>query len=177
MGRLDDKVVFCQAAEALGLSVPIAHRVCSHAEVRDFNEKLHEHLLQEPNVKQPRYILKNLQYDSMHRLDLFTLPCAAAKLDAYLSDITIDEHNPWTVQTFIVGEEYSTCAIVKDGRLLAFTDNQARAPARRHRSRRKNGVVKNQSTYLIQKSGYDMPPWDCSALYGPPGQLWPAHST
>merc|ERR1712087_710845 len=57
-------------------------------EVRDFNEKLHEHLLQEPNVKQPRYILKNLQYDSMHRLDLFTLPCAAAKLDASSRSLT-----------------------------------------------------------------------------------------
>merc|ERR1719171_3421263 len=63
--------------------------------------------------------------------------------------------------------------------LRSITKNvsHGHAPARMQRSRRKNGVVKNQSTYLIQKSGYDMPPWDCSALYGPPGQLWPAHST
>merc|ERR1719424_2096245 len=33
--------------------------------------------------------------------------------------------NPWTVQTFIVGDEYSTCAICKEGKLLAFTDNAA----------------------------------------------------
>ena len=65
----------------------------------------------EPDAKHPRYILKNLQYDSMHRLDLFTLPCPVEKLEAYLSDITIDRENPWTVQTFIVGEEYSSCAI------------------------------------------------------------------
>lgn len=70
------------------------------------------------------------QYDSMHRLDLFTLPCEPAKLDAYLdklvSDgVTIDEANPWAVQTFLVGQEYSTCAFAKDGQMLAFTDNQA----------------------------------------------------
>ena len=37
-----------------------------------------------------RYIFKNLQYDSMHRLDLFTLPCAPAKLDAYLAKLKAD---------------------------------------------------------------------------------------
>merc|ERR1711865_995958 len=49
----------------------------------------------EPDAKHPRYIFKNLQYDSMHRLDLFTLPCKEGKLLAFT--------NPWTVQTFIVG--------------------------------------------------------------------------
>merc|ERR1719247_1368139 len=123
--KLDDKVYFCQAAEALGLPVPIAHRVSSHAEVYAFNEQLAQQVADEPDAKHPRYILKNLQYDSMHRLDLFTLPCPVEKLEAYLSDITIDRENPWTVQTFIVGEEYSSCAICKGGRLLAFTDNLA----------------------------------------------------
>jgi hypothetical protein len=123
--KLDDKVYFCQAAEALGLPVPIAHRVSSHAEVYAFNEQLAQQAADEPDAKHPRYILKNLQYDSMHRLDLFTLPCPVEKLEAYLSDITIDRENPWTVQTFIVGEEYSSCAICKGGRLLAFTDNLA----------------------------------------------------
>jgi hypothetical protein len=123
--QLDDKVVFCRLAESLGLPVPVAHRVCSRAEVVAFNERLVELAEREPGAKHPRYIFKNLQYDSMHRLDLFTLPCAAEKLDAYIDGITLDQANPWTVQTFIVGEEYSTCAIAKDGRLLAFTDNAA----------------------------------------------------
>ena len=122
---LDDKVHFCNSAESLGLSVPQSHRVCSHAEVRAFNDRLRQQVEREPTAKAPRFILKNLQYDSMHRLDLFTVPCAPATLDAYLADITIDEANPWTLQTFIVGQEYSTCAIVCDGRLLAFTDNEA----------------------------------------------------
>ena len=124
---LDDKVVFCRSAESLGLPVPVAHRVSSAAEVVAWNERLAALAEAEPDAKHPRYIFKNLQYDSMHRLDLFTLPCAPAKLEAYLADptITLDAANPWTVQTFIVGDEYSTCAICKDGKLLAFTDNAA----------------------------------------------------
>jgi len=118
---LDDKVLFCQAAAALGLAVPSAYRVCSHAEVHALNEQARR----ECKGSRPRYIFKSLQYDSMHRLDLFTLPCTSAKLDDYLSSIPMSEANPWTVQTFIIGSEYSTCAIVKEGRLLAFTDNAA----------------------------------------------------
>merc|ERR1712166_1288927 len=42
-----------------------------------------------------------------------------------MGTITLNADNQWTVQTFIVGDEYSTCAICKDGKLLAFTDNAA----------------------------------------------------
>merc|ERR1740115_336658 len=124
---LDDKVIYCRSAESLGLPVSVAHRVSSHAEVVAWNEKFAALAAAEPDAKHPRYIFKNLQYDSMHRLDLFTLPCAPAKLEAYLADptITLNADNQWTVQTFIVGDEYSTCAICKDGKLLAFTDNAA----------------------------------------------------
>lgn len=122
---LDDKVVFCQAADALGLPTPVSHRMCSHADVWAFNDRLREQAQANPTAKFPRYILKNLQYDSMHRLDLFTLPCTPDALEEYISDILIDESNPWVVQTFVVGDEFSTCAVVKDGRLLAFTDNAA----------------------------------------------------
>ena len=34
----------------------------------------------------PRYVLKNLEYDSQHRLDLFQLPCAPDALDRYLAE-------------------------------------------------------------------------------------------
>jgi len=122
---LDDKVVFCQAAEALGLPAPASHRVCSHAEAHAFNDRLRDEAAREPTTKHAKYIFKNLQYDSMHRLDLFTLPCAPAELAAYLDTIEIDEANPWTAQTFIVGDEYSSCAIVKDGNLLSFVANAA----------------------------------------------------
>ena len=122
---LDDKVVFCNSAAELGLSVPASHRICSHDDVRAFNEKLHAERAAHPQGKHEKFIFKNLQYDSMHRLDLFTLPCAPAKLDAYLADIFIDEANPWTVQTFITGNEYCGGGVFKDGKILAFADNEA----------------------------------------------------
>jgi len=123
--ELDDKVTFCQAAEALGLSVPTSQRVCSPDEVRAFNERLREREQSDPSARHTRYIFKACVYDSMHRLDLFTLPCPPAKLEAYLSDLLIDECHPWIMQTFVVGDEYSTCAVAKNGHLLAFTDNAA----------------------------------------------------
>lgn len=78
---LDDKVAFCASAERIGLSVPIARRMRSHADVHAFNTELHAIENREPTKKHPRYILKNLAYDSMHRLDLFTLPCAPEALE------------------------------------------------------------------------------------------------
>merc|ERR1719424_703724 len=48
---LDDKVHFCNSAESLGLSVPTSHRVCSHAEVRAFNERLRQQVEREPTAK------------------------------------------------------------------------------------------------------------------------------
>ena len=59
------QVVFCRSAEALGLPVPVAHRVSSHAEVIAWNERLAALVAAEPDAKHPRYIFKNLQYDSM----------------------------------------------------------------------------------------------------------------
>lgn len=122
---LDDKVAFCNASAEIGLSVPASHRICSHDDVRAFNEKLHTERAADPQGKHQKFIFKNLQYDSMHRLDLFTLPCAPETLDAYISDITIDEANAWTVQTFITGDEYCGGGVFKDGKFLVFTDNLA----------------------------------------------------
>jgi hypothetical protein len=49
------------------------------------------------------WILKSLAYDSVHRADLFKLPCPPAELEAYLAqpDITITEQQPWLLQEFI----------------------------------------------------------------------------
>ena len=123
MEELDDKVVFCAAAVEMGLPAPTSHRISSHADVFAFNARLLDE--RAAGAKVTKYIFKNLQYDSMHRLDCFTLPCEPADLEAYVSDIPIDESRQWTVQTYIEGDEFSTCAVVKDGKLLAFTDNEA----------------------------------------------------
>ena len=49
------------------------------------------------------FILKSLAYDSVHRADLFKLPCAPSKLEAYLArpDITISSKQPWILQEFL----------------------------------------------------------------------------
>lgn len=49
------------------------------------------------------FILKSLAYDSVHRADLFKLPCAPSQLEAYLArpDISISPQQPWILQEFI----------------------------------------------------------------------------
>merc|ERR1711871_11066 len=71
------------------------------------------------------YVLKNLAYDSMRRLDLFKLPCPPDRLAKYIEDIEITTAQPWVCQEFIKGQEYSTCAIAHQGSLTLFTDNKA----------------------------------------------------
>lgn len=50
-----------------------------------------------------KFILKNLSYDSVHRADLFKLPCPPAALAQYLArpDVDISAQQPWIVQEFI----------------------------------------------------------------------------
>jgi len=123
---LDDKVTFTRMALDAGLSAPDTQRMASKADIVRFNAELAAQHAASP-TQLPRYILKNLCYDSMHRLDLFTLPCAPCALDEYLSDPTINvtEETPWGVQTFIQGSEYSSCAVAHQGKLVLFTANHA----------------------------------------------------
>ena len=122
---LDDKVAFCNAAADLGLPVPASHRIVCDDDVRAFNVKLHAERAASPQAKHEKFIFKSLLYDSMHRLDLFTLPCSPEKLNAYLAELTIDEEHPWVVQTFITGKEYCAGGVFKDGKFLVYTDNFA----------------------------------------------------
>lgn len=87
---LDDKTAFCSSAERLGLPAPRSHRVASDEEAHAFNEKLLAEAATATAGAETRYILKSLAYDSMHRLDLFTLPCAPDVLDAYLAKLHTD---------------------------------------------------------------------------------------
>merc|ERR1711871_829680 len=118
---LDDKVTFNELARHAGLPVPETTRITSKEAAHAFNNELRakgEHAT--------KMIFKNLQYDSMRRLDLFTLPCEPTKLAAYMSDIDeISEKAPWVAQTFVSGVEHSTCAIAYEGALTMFTDNVA----------------------------------------------------
>merc|ERR1711988_211788 len=83
---LDDKYRFGKfIAEDLGLPAPETFRVESDDEVRAFNKRFAHFADQGRSL-----VLKNLQYDPIHRLDLFQIPCAAEELDAYLVKIRDD---------------------------------------------------------------------------------------
>ena len=119
---LDDKVTFAEMARMAGCLVPETKRMTSKEAVHAFNDELRA---QGADAK--RYILKNLQYDSMHRLDLFTVPCAPEKLAAYLADptITMTAEAPWACQQFIVGDECCGHVVCHEGKLALYTDNVA----------------------------------------------------
>lgn len=117
---LDDKVNFSELARLAGLPTPDTRRMTSIAEIAAFNDEL---LSQGEHAT--RYVLKSIAYDSMRRLDLFTLPAAPKALAEYTKDIDVSAGNPWLVQAFVSGTEYSTCALAHDGALSFFTDNVA----------------------------------------------------
>jgi len=74
-----------------------------------------------------KYVLKNLGYDPLHRLDLFCLPANNATVTQYLAKIRADgngisDSEPWQAQLFIQeGTEMSCFAVLRDSRLELFT--------------------------------------------------------
>jgi hypothetical protein len=130
-GILDDKHRFSKWCLENRLSCLESYSVCSDEEVRRLNAELLEAAASGAaaggSSPPASYILKNLAYDPIHRLDLFQLPCADLdKLEAYLTKIQIDgneitaEH-PWQVQRFVTGTEHSACAVIRDGEIVAVT--------------------------------------------------------
>jgi hypothetical protein len=120
---LDNKHTFCEwARSSLGLRTPESFLLKSNADVRSLNAQLQKEA--EAGSKQ-KYVLKNLQYDAIHRLDLFTLPCRSEDLNAYLRSLTgefaITDAAPWQAQRFLAGQEYAAFAVLRDGEIRAFT--------------------------------------------------------
>ena len=73
-----------------------------------------------------RYVLKNLEYDPVHRLDLFLLPCAEGELEAYLGRLRRDGsaicgRRPWQLQRFAEGREFSAFVVLRGGAVRALT--------------------------------------------------------
>ena len=101
------------------------HQVTSDEQVRAFNTQLKSE--KQSGLLKRNMILKNLQYDPIHRLDLFQLPTADAKLDAYLQRISnngnpITEEEPWQVQEFLAnGTEYAAMIVVRSNHLVTMT--------------------------------------------------------
>ena len=77
-------------------------------------------------------MLKNLNFDPIHRLDLFRLPCPNKELLNYLAKIRedgngISESEQWSVQEFITGQEYTSMAVVKQGITVLLTMSKSSA--------------------------------------------------
>merc|ERR1719463_60323 len=99
---LDNKHTFCEWARSeLGLRTPESFLLTSNADVRELNAKLQ---MEADAGSKQKFILKTLQYDAIHRLDLFALPCSSEDLNAYLRTLTgefaITKTAPWQAQRF-----------------------------------------------------------------------------
>jgi len=123
---LDDKHSFgCFLRDELKLRSPRTHKVHSNEEARKYNTQFKDEMAS--GELKRTMILKNLNYDPIHRLDLFQLPTSEAKLDAYLSRVqddgnAITESEPWQVQEFLArGVEYSAMIVVRSNQLVTMT--------------------------------------------------------
>lgn len=118
--QLDNKHKFCEMVRDLDLTVPCSFNCPSEDAARQLNRDLHE------TANGKKYVLKNLEYDPVHRLDMFLLPCDEWSLNAYLSKIRADGNpieptQPWQVQQFIKGQEYTSFAVLREGQVRAIT--------------------------------------------------------
>jgi len=130
--QLNDKHQFCMLMEKFNLPVPESFLVKSNKDVFALNNKLQQRmeLCGDDEKYKHKFILKNIEYDPVHRLDLFTLPAKEKYLDEYLSRIerdgnAITNDRPWTVQRFIDGEMWSTCHVQINGEICFSTISKA----------------------------------------------------
>ena len=111
VARLDDKFEFSAMATQVGVSVPECHRITSPQQLRDFDFA----------SRATPFILKNLAYDPVNRLDLTRLPATTEQgLEDFLAGKEISEANPWILQAYIAGDEYCTHSTVRDGRVQVY---------------------------------------------------------
>ena len=84
--------------------MPESYIVKSEEDVHKLNEMFRQKLEQAPETERHKFdfILKNIEYDPVHRLDCFRLPTTQSDLNVYLKKIAsdgnaIEEKHPWTV--------------------------------------------------------------------------------
>jgi predicted ATP-grasp superfamily ATP-dependent carboligase len=102
---LDDKLLLCQKAQALGLSAPKSFLITDPQQILDFDFA----------SDGSQYILKSIRYNSVSRLDLTRLPFAG--MADYVKTLPISSENPWIMQEYIVGQEYCTHSTVRQGKI------------------------------------------------------------
>lgn len=156
---LDDKHAFSDfCSDYLGLTEQMlpSHRLTSDPQVLELNKEM---LRRDDGTK---FVIKNLAYDPLHRLDLFCLPQAnEADVVAYLKKIRDDgngicEQEPWQAQLFVeCGTEIACYAVVRESRLRLFTACLSSASQLRYvhtGGRAPEGVSRNVAhTALVDK--------------------------
>ena len=120
-----NKHMFCELVGNLGLKTPRSFIVHSDEDALKINKQLHAE-----GLAHNSFILKNLQYDPIHRLDMFALPCTENKLREYLKKIKQDGNGlsakePWQIQQFISGPEYTALAVVKCGVVVLLSTSRS----------------------------------------------------
>jgi len=130
MKTLDNKHEFCNYARSLGMNVPVSYCAKSNDGVRSINKRLRE--LGESEKEPKTYIMKSIEYDAVHRLDMFKLPCKEEKLNEYLQKISDDGNPitpqaPWQVQQYIEGTEYTCMAVLRAGIIRVITVSESSA--------------------------------------------------
>ena len=108
---LDDKYEFASTAASLGLPVPATRRVTTPDDVTEVGF--------EPG--DGPFVLKNLAYDPVNRLDLTPLPRPTPhETVSFARSKPITPERPWILQSLVRGQEYCTHGTVRDGRLLVY---------------------------------------------------------
>jgi len=130
--KVNNKHQFCDFMKGIGLTVPESFVLESSENVFDVNRRLKQRI----NVsgENERYknifILKNIEYDPVHRLDLFTLPTDDRDIQAYLEKIAYDGNaitvkKPWVAQRFIDGVMSTSLLVQVDGEVCLYTCSKA----------------------------------------------------
>jgi len=132
--KLNDKHQFCDLMKAFNLAVPESFLLKSNEDVFKINEELRQRIVKfgESERYKHTFILKNITYDPVHRIDLFTLPAKDVDINRYLNKIANDgnaitNEEPWTAQRFIDGDMWSSCQVQVDGEICMYTVTRSSA--------------------------------------------------
>ncbi|MBP2832036.1 hypothetical protein J8281_07515 [Aquimarina sp. U1-2] len=104
---LDHKHDFIELAKSIGLSVPESYTITSPQQLLNFEF-----------TKEKSYVLKKLDYDPIHRLDLRTIPHQG--WEDRVKNLEIREDSSWVLQEFIEGREVCVHTTSSKGKMTLY---------------------------------------------------------
>lgn len=117
---LHEKDLFIEKTKELGLTVPDTHRFIDKEAMLEFLDQAAKDR-KDAKGAQKLYILKCIGVDDVFRANVPLLPCLnSVDTQAALQNIRISKDNPWILQQYISGQEYTTHAVVTHGEVRAF---------------------------------------------------------